>query len=142
MTEYLHGSHSVFLIHLHIVWVTKYRKKILIGDISIKLREIIREMCASESVEIMRGHVSSDHVHLFLSIPPKVTISKLIQKLKGRSSHKLMMIFSSLQKQYWGRHMWARGYFCCSSGNVTDEIIKDYIENQNQDDNDDTFKVD
>jgi putative transposase len=61
--------------------------------------------------------------------------------LKGRSSHKLMMTFPSLQKQYWGRHMWARGYFCCSSGNVSDEMIKNYIENQNVDDEDTVFKV-
>ena len=141
MTEYLHGSHSIFLIHLHIVWVTKYRKKILAGDISLKLRKIIREICTFESIEIMRGHISSDYVHLFISIPPKVAISNLVEKLKERSSHKLMMSFPSLQKQYWGRHMWARGYFCCSSGNVTDEIIKEYIENQTQDDSDDTFKV-
>ena len=142
MTEYIHGGHSVFRLTVDIVWVTKYRKKILTGDIALSLREQIREICATEATEIMRGHVSSDHVHLLLSYPPKVTISKLVQKLKGRTSHKLMMTFPTLQKQYWGRHMWARRYFCCSSGNVTDETIKNYIEGQNHDDGDDTFKVD
>jgi putative transposase len=122
------------------VWITKYRKKILTGDVALKLREIVREICASESVEIIRGSVSSDYVHLFVSIAPKVTISRLVQKLKGSTSHKLMMTFPSLQKQYWGRHMWARGYFCCSSGNITDEIIKNYIENQH--DSDEEFKID
>jgi putative transposase len=77
---------------------------------------------------------------LIVSIAPKVTISGLVQKLKGSTSHKLMMTFPSMQKQYWGHHMWARGYFCYSSGNITDEIIKNYIENQH--DSDDEFKID
>jgi putative transposase len=78
MSEYLQGTHSVFLIHLHIVWITKYRKQILTGEIVLKLREILREICTKESVSIIRGHVSKDHVHLFVSIRPNTTISKLI----------------------------------------------------------------
>jgi putative transposase len=68
---------------------------------------------------------------------PKSCLSKLVKKLKGSTSHKLIMTFTTLQKQYWGRHMWVRGYFCCSSGNVTDEVIKNYVQNQNHDDDDD-----
>lgn len=139
MDDYKHGAHSVFSIHLHLVWITKYRKSVLVGDIALKTREILRQICSAESVEIIRGHVSRDHIHLFVSIPPQVTISRLVQKLKGKSSHKLLHTYPSLRRQYWGRHFWARGYFCCSSGNVTDEVIKQYIEQQSHDD--DTFKV-
>jgi putative transposase len=139
MDDYKHGAHSVFSIHLHLVWITKYRKPVLVGDIALKTREILRQICASESVEIIRGHVSRDHIHMFVSIPPQVTISRLVQKLKGKSSHKLMHTYPSLRRQYWGRHFWARGYFCCSSGNVTDAVIKQYIEQQFHED--DTFKV-
>jgi putative transposase len=139
VSEYVHGSHSVFLIHLHIVWITKYRKKILTGDIGIKLREIIREICNNDDVEIIKGHILPDHVHIFVSIRLKTTISKLVQQLKGKTSHTLMMTFDSLKKQYWGRHMWARGYFCCSSGNITDEVIQNYIENQIEED--ENFKI-
>ena len=139
MDDYKHGGHSVFSIHLHLVWITKYRKSVLVGDIALKTREILRQICSAESVEIIRGHVSRDHIHLFVSIPPQVTISRLVQKLKGKSSHKLLHTYPSLRRQYWGRHFWARGYFCCSSGNVTDEVIKQYIEQQSHDD--DTFKV-
>ena len=71
--------------------------------------------------------------------PPQVTISRLVQRLKGKSARKLLHSFASLRRQFWGRHLWARGYFCCSSGNVTDEVIKQYIEQQNQADED--FKV-
>jgi putative transposase len=139
VSEYVHGSHSVFLIHLHIVRITKYRKKILTGDISIKIREIIREICKNDNVEIIKCHISPDRVHIFLSIRPKTTISKLVQQLNGKTSHRLMMSFGSMKKQYWGRHMWACGYFCCSSGTITDEIIQNYIENQIEED--ENFKI-
>ena len=141
MSEYHHGSHSVFSIHLHLVWITKYRKPALREEVvATRVRDVIREICREESVEIIKGHVSKDHVHLFVSIPPQLAISRLVQKLKGKSSYKLLHSFETLRRQYWGRHLWARGYFCCSSGNVTDEVIKAYIDQQNPDDND--FKVD
>ncbi len=137
---YRHGSHTVFTIHLHLVWITKYRKKVLVDSVALRLRDMIREICQAEEVDIIKGHVSKDHVHLFVSIPPQVTISRLVQRLKGKTSFKLLNEFSHLRKTYWGRHFWARGYFCCSSGNVTDEMIIQYIENQDAA-SDDNFKV-
>ena len=125
MKEYRHGAHSVF--EIHVVWVTKYRRKVLIGDVGSRVREIIREICRNEEVEIISGHVSKDHIHLYLSMPPQVTISRLIQRLIGKSSYKLLQWFESLRKQYRERHLWARRYFCYSNGNVTDEAIKVYI---------------
>lgn len=71
MSDYHHGTHSVFAIHLHLVWVTKYRKPVLVGDVAFKTRELIREICRSESVEIIKGHISKDHIHLFVSVPPQ-----------------------------------------------------------------------
>lgn len=127
---YRHGAHSVFQIHLHLVWTTKYRKPILTGEVGLRTRELIRQICREQDVEILKGHVSKDHVHLFVSSPPQVTISRLVQRSKGRSSHHMLAEFSHLRKAFWGRHLWARGYFCCSSGNVTDEVITEYIENQ------------
>jgi len=127
---YRHGAHTVFEIHLHLVWVTKYRKPVMRGEVGVRVRELIRQVCREQEVEILKGHVSKDHVHLFVSIPPHVTISRLVQRLKGRSSYKLLGEFAHLRKMYWGRHVWARGYFCCSSGNVTDEVVKQYIEDQ------------
>jgi putative transposase len=140
MDAYRHGTHSVFAIHLHLVWITKYRKPILVGDIAYRMREMVRDICRRECVEILKGHISKDHIHLFVSIPPQLTISRLVQGLKGKSSYKLLYEFESLRRQYWGRHLWARGYFCCSSGNVTDEVIKAYIEQQGDDDSKE-FKI-
>src|SRR3954463_10139769 len=134
MAEYRHGAHSVFEIHLHLVWVTKYRKPVLAGPVGVRVRDLIREICGASDVLIIRGHVSRDHVHLLVSIPPQVTISRLVQRLKGKTAYKLLQEFPHWRKKFWGQHLWARGYFCCSSGNVTDERIKEYIANQNKDD--------
>ena len=80
---------------------------------------------------------------MFVSIPPQVTISRLMQWLKGKTAHHLMAEFPHIKKQFWGRHLWGRGYFCCSSGNVTDEMVKEYIANQNLNEGaDEDFKVD
>lgn len=91
-------------------------------------------------VDILQGHISADHVHGLLSIPPQVTISRLIQQLKGKSVYLLLREFAVIRQRYWGRHVWARGYFCRSSGNVTDEVIKAYIENPCHD-HDATFSI-
>ncbi len=84
--------------------------------------------------------MAKDHLHLFISIPPQVTISRLVQALKGKTADKLFQEFPHLRKKFWGQHLWARGYFCCSSGNVTDEVIKQYIEDQRHD-TDKDFRV-
>ncbi|RYZ79221.1 MAG: IS200/IS605 family transposase [Proteobacteria bacterium] len=140
MSEYRRGSHSVFEIHLHLVWVTKYRRKILEGAVGVRLRELVRQVCSQHEVVIMKGHVAKDHVHLMVSIPPQVCISRLVQWLKGRSGHHLIHEFAHLKKMFWGRHLRARGYFCCSCGNVTDEVVKKYIEGQEAA-GDDDFRV-
>ena len=137
---YRHGAHTVFEIHLHLVWTTKYRKPIMVGEAGQRVRELMRQVCRDEDVEILKGHISKDNVHLFVSIPPQVTISRMVQRLKGKSSHTLLAEFVHLRKTFWGRHVWARGYFCCSSGNVTDEVIAAYIENQAHED-DGSFRV-
>jgi putative transposase len=141
MTDYRRGSHTVVSIHLHIVWVTKYRRKILIGEVANRVRDIIREECRKLKVDILKGHVSSNHVHILVSIPPQVTISRLIQQRKGKSAYRLLAEYPQIRKQFWGRHVWARGYFTGSSGNITDEVIKAYIENQAHD-SDDNFHID
>ena len=141
-SDYRRGPHTTYEIHLHLVWVTKYRRPVLRGEVGERLREIIRELCAADDVSILKGHVARDHVHLFLSIPPQVTISRLVQRLKRASSYKLLAEYSKLKKKFWGRHLWARGYFVCSSGNVTDEVIAAYIEQHSEaGGTDDGFRV-
>jgi putative transposase len=110
-----------------------------VSTIAMRVRDLIRDICGQHEVSIMKGHVSKDHVHLLISLPPQVTIS--MQWLKGRTAHHLLAEFPHLKKQFRGRHLWARGYFCCSSGNVTDDVIAKYIAEQNVDQDED-FKVD
>src|SRR4051812_19584805 len=130
MDEYRRGAPSVFEIHPHLVWTTKYRKPVLVGRVGLRLRALIRGVCGGADVPILKGHVSKDHVHLSVSIPPQVTISRLVQRLKGKTAYKTLQEFAPLRKQFWGRHLWARGYFCRSSGNVTDQVIAESIANQ------------
>jgi len=123
------------------LWITKYRKKLLKGDVGVRLRQIVRTICAELEVEILKGHVSVDHVHLFVSCPPHVSASYLMQRVKGKSSRRLLQEYSHLNKQCWGRHLWARGFFVASSGNVTDEVIIEYIRTQELTKDDDDFRV-
>ena len=141
MQHYRKTSHSLYDIKYHLVWITKYRKPVLSGEIGKRCRSLIREICKKNEVEIIRGHVSKDHIHLFVSVPPYLSVSKLMQLLKGKTSRKMLLENKPLSKQFWGRHLWARGYFAASSGNVTDEVIMQYIETQNKDEGDDNFEV-
>ncbi len=144
MENYRKTSHSIYDIKYHVVWITKYRKPILNKDISIRLRELVRQICTSLDIVIIKGHVSKDHVHLLVSVPPYISVSKLVQSIKGRTSRKLMEEYRSLKKVYWGQHLWARGYFVATSGNVTDEVIMKYKEEQDkmERDKDGDFKID
>ena len=94
-------------------------------------------------VEIIKGHVSKDHLHLLVSVPPHLSVSKLVQGLKGKTSRKLLGEYKRLASQFWGRHLWARGYFVASSGTITDEVIAQYIEMQDKmdRDHDDDFSI-
>ena len=102
----------------------------------------MRDICSELEVEILKGHVSQDHVHLFVSCPPHVSPSDLVQRIKGKSSRRLLQQFSHLNKACWGRHLWARGFFVASSGVITDEAILEYIRTQDVTREDGDFKVD
>jgi putative transposase len=106
-----------------------------------RLRDLLREICKANDVEILKGSISKDHVHLFVSVPPHISVSKVMQTLKGKSSHKMLSEYKELSKKFWGRHIWARGYFAASSGNVTDEVIMQYIATQDLQEKDDDFHI-
>ena len=140
-SQYHHSAHTTYSNMYHIVWGTKYHKKVLKEDIGYRLREIIRQVCNTEKVEILKGAIGPDHVHILLQIPPYIAVSRLVQHLKGESSRKLQMEFPQLGKQFWGQHMWVIGYFCATTGTVTQDTIKKYIEEQGkkESDEDKTF---
>ena len=138
---YRKGSHSVYDVKYHLIWCTKYRYRILTGQVAIRARELIREICRGNYVDIQSGSMSPDHVHLLVSVPPSISLSKLMQYIKGKSSRKLLMEFTHLKKRYWGQHLWARGYFGVSVGSLNEQQVQEYIENQALHHGEDDFSI-
>jgi putative transposase len=102
--EYRTGAHTKYKLEYHFVWVTKYRYQMLQGDLAIRLRELVRQTCGVFEIEIIRGVVSKDHVHILVSAPPTMSPSEIMRGIKGRTSAKLFQEFPHIKKQYWGRH--------------------------------------
>ena len=122
------NGHSISRLTVHLVWSTKYRYSVLQGDIKVRCRTILIQVCESEDVHILKGVVSKDHVHMHIDYRPSLSISELVKKLKGRSSRKLQQEFPELKNRYWGRHFWAIGFGFWSTGNITDEMVNEYLE--------------
>ena len=138
--RYRKSAHTTYDNKFHLVWSTKYRYRVLSGGIAKRVRDLIRGLCTELDVEIVKGHVAPEHVHILVSVPPHVSVSKLMQHIKGKSSRKVQMEFKDLRSKYWGKHIWARGYFCATTGVVTEEDIKKYIEEHN-DEKDEDFTI-
>lgn len=130
MRHYRLGAHTKTDLKVHVVWIPKYRKPVLTGDVAIRVRDIIRRIAAEHELEIISGKVARDHVHVFVSYRPTQDVSKIVQRFKGISSRVLLQEFPRLRKLFWGRHFWARGYLAVSSGTITDEMVREYIEQQ------------
>ena len=128
MEDYRRSSHTVSNMSAHIVWVTKYRYHVLKGDVQKRCRDLLIQICNSENVKILKGVVSKDHVHMHVEYPPSLSISDLVKRFKERTSRMLQMEFPELGKKYWGRHFWAVAYGVWSTGNITDEMVQDYLE--------------
>ena len=139
--SYKRGSHTTYDLKYHIIWCTKYRYRILTGDVANRVRELIREVCKANYVDILSGSMSPDHIHLLVSVPPNISLSKVMQYVKGKSSRKVMMEFANIRKRYWGQHIWGRGYFAVTVGNVNEEDIQKYIENQEMEHQKDNFSI-
>ncbi len=139
--EYRYGSHTVFRIEYHFVWLTKYRYKVLTGDVGQRVRDLVRQTCEAFEIRIVKGVVSKDHVHILVSAPPELAPSEIMRRIKGRTARKLFEEFPGLKRRYWGRHFWARGYFCATVGEMTDEMIKGYLEHHFEPDPASEFKV-
>ena len=124
-------SHTKWKCQYHIVFIPKYRKKVLYGQVRNDVREIIKILCKYKGIEIVSGAVCLDHVHLCVSIPPKMKVSDFMGYLKGKST---LMIYDRHPElgNKWDKAFWARGYYVATIGNVTEEAIKKYIEEQSE----------
>ena len=130
MRNYRLGAHTKSDLKVHVVWIPKYRKAVLTGDVALRVRELVRRIASEHEIEIISGKVARDHVHVFLSYRPTQKVSQIVQWLKGTTSRVLLQEFPRLRKQFWGRHLWARGYLAVSSGTITDEMVREYIDKQ------------
>jgi len=132
MSKYKKLSHVIYKCDYHIVWVPKYRYRILKGRIKQLLEDDIKLLCEWKKSEVIELNVQVDHVHLVVSVPPKVSISELMGILKGKLAIKLFKSYPGLkQKPYWGNHFWARGYFVSMVG-IDEETIRRYVKYQEE----------
>lgn len=130
MSKYKKLSHVVYKCDYHIVWVPKYRFRILTGELKILIERDIRMLCEWKRCEIIEMNVQIDHIHLVVSIPPKVSVSVMMGTLKGKLAIKLFKSYPKMkEKPYWGNHFWARGYFVSTVG-IDEDMIKRYVKHQ------------
>ena len=126
------GPHSVYQLQVHLVFCTKYRYRVLRGEVQVRCRDLIRQVCDALDVRIIKGVISSDHVHLHLSYPPKHSVSEIVRRIKGRSARKLLQEYPTLKKRYRGGHFWGIGYGAWSTGEITDAIVNEYLEHHRE----------
>jgi putative transposase len=129
-TNLRHGRHCVFALHTHLVFVTKYRKHVFTKKMILTLKEIFYSICKDFEAELVEFDGETDHVHLLVNYPPKVSISKLVNSLKGVSSRLLKKTSPEIVSKYWKGALWSASYFAASCGGAPISIIKQYIENQ------------
>jgi putative transposase len=128
--HYRLGAPTKSDLKVHLVWVPKYRKAVLTGEVALRGRDLLRQMAAEHELEMVSGKGARDPVHLFLAYRPNQDVSPIVQWLKGISSRVLLQEFAHLRRKFWGRPLWARGYLAVSSGTITDEMIREYIDEQ------------
>ena len=124
------GRHCVFCLHTHLVFVTKYRKKIFTPKIIKRLKEIMFSICEDFESELIELEGENDHIHLLINYPPKVSVAKLVNSLKGVSSRFLRREFPELKSYYWKNQFLSPSYFAGSCGGASIDVIKKYIESQ------------
>ena len=126
-------SHSKWLCKYHIVFTPKYRRKIIYNQYREDLIEIFKRLCSYKGVEIIEGHMMPDHVHMLLSIPPKIAISTFVGYLKGKSALQMFDKHANLKYKFGNRHFWAEGYYVSTVG-LNEATVKKYIAEQEKHD--------
>ena len=125
-------SHTKWNCTFHIVFIPKYRRKVMYGNLREDVREVIKKLCRMKDVKLVEGAVCADHVHLYVAIPPKLSVSEFVGYLKGKSALMLFDLHPEYKQKGKDRHFWARGYYCQTVGNVNEETIRNYIKSQSE----------
>ena len=122
-------AHTKWMCKYHIVFTPKYRRKVIYNQYKADIRDIIKQLCSYKGVEIIEGHLMPDHIHMLVSIPPKISVSSFMGYLKGKSTLMVYDRHPELQSK-WDKSFWARGYYVETIGNITDEAVQKYIKEQ------------
>ena len=133
MNIYESLSHSVWDCKYHVVWIPKFRKKVLYGQLRVHMGEILRELARQKESRVVEGHLMPDHVHMLISIPPKYAVASVVGYSKGKSAIHLARNFMGRRKNFVGQSFWARGYFVSTVG-LDEALVREYIRNQEQED--------
>lgn len=129
--QHRRSAHSAFLLHVHLVFVTKYRRKVFTKAILDEMRLVFERVCLEQAVQLVDFDGEADHVHLLLNYPPRLAISSLVKQLKGSSSrHLRQQHYPSIRQKLWGNHLWSPSYFASSCGGAPLDVIRQYIEQQ------------
>ena len=126
---YRSSANVAYSAKYHLIWCPKYRRRVLVGPVAAHLQEIIREVCAERGIEVLGLEVMADHVHLLIEVHPSLSLSKVIQLLKGRSSRLLRQEFPALRRL---PSLWTNSWFCSTVGGAPLEVVRRYVENQKQ----------
>jgi putative transposase len=130
MDKYWHGAHTTHRLMYHLVWVPKYRKRLLQGQVAERLKELLQECADMNRWQIEELNIQKDHIHILVQMRPEVSVSKMVQLFKGSSSKVIREEFPDLKEFLWGKSFWADGYFAETSGQVSEVRIREYIRNQ------------
>jgi len=130
MSKYSVGAHTTHRLTYHLVWIPKYRKRVLRGPLARRLYELLRQCAEMNQWTIEELNVQVDHVHLLIQLPPKQAVAHAMQLMKGGTSKVIRQEYPELEEFLWGDSLWADGYFAESVGQVTESRIKAYIQNQ------------
>ncbi len=133
MTQLQSLAHAKWVCKYHLVWIPKYRKKTLFGDLRGELGPVLRELAQQRESEILEGHLLRDHVHLLMSIPPKYAVSQVVGYIKGKSAIHIARTYMGRQRNFTGEHFWARGYYVSTVG-LDEEVVRQYIQHQEAED--------
>ena len=126
-------SHTVWECKYHVVWIPKYRRKVLYGQLRKHLGEVLKGLALQKESKVIEGHLKSEHVHILISIPPKYSVSQVVGFIKGKSAIYIARTYVGQRKNFTGQHFWARGYYVSTVG-IDEEVIREYIQSQDKED--------
>jgi len=132
MARYKTGAHTKHRLRYHVVWIPKYRKRVLRGKIAVRLKRLLYEACKTNRWWISEISIQEDHVHIVIQTNPRESVSEVVQILKGGTSRVIRKEFPELEEFLWGDSFWADGYFAETVGKVDEEVVKRYIRNQSR----------